>query len=317
MSSRPFTILSFDGGGIRGLFSAAVVSHIEQYSGKWLVDHFDLLTGTSTGAIIALGLAAGLSGEEILRFYEGQGQKIFARPRGKVACFWKPKYDNAALIDALQEVFGDRRMNDLVIPVCIPSYELREGCPRVVKTDHVPGLHWGGNQLVWKVAAASSAAPIYLPAVTIERVDEHIDGGIWANNPVMVGITEAIRSFGKTLDEVAVLSVGTGSKVPRRADSKIKSGGARSWLRDPSIIEVVMVAQSQAVHGMANLILPAHRYLRVDTDLSASIPLDSYAKAVPLIERGFQAGRLSMGKIQSVFLSDTAKWRPANFPVTT
>lgn len=187
MSDTTFRLLALDGGGIRGLFSAACLDHLEQHTGKRLADYFDLIVGTSTGAMIALGLSSGMSAAEVLRFYQEYGPHIFAGGRGWFGQLFRPKYDNRRLIEALKNTFGDQTMNDLKVPVCIASYELVQGIPRVFKDDHHPDLHWGGGLTVWKVAAASSAAPLVFPAVQVQDQDSHIDGGIWANNPIMHG----------------------------------------------------------------------------------------------------------------------------------
>lgn len=314
-STSPFKILAFDGGGIRGLFSASVVSHIEEYSQERLIDHFDLVVGTSTGAIIALGLAAGLSGSEILTFYEEHGPQIFSRKR-RVGQVLRPKYSSDALSAALRDVFGDKKLNDLTAPVCIASYEIIESVPRVLKTDHQSDLHWGGDLTVWKVAAASAAAPTFFRPVTVDREDLHIDGGLWANNPVLVGLTEAMTRFNQPLCNINVLSIGTCSKPPRFTPRRFKTWGLVGWIRGNRLLETVFTAQSQSAERTVGLLLK-DRHVRIDAELSSSVPLDNYRKARHLIERGSQAGRNAKTQIESRFLSDYAAYRPVEFPLRT
>jgi patatin-like phospholipase/acyl hydrolase len=247
MSDGPFRLLSLDGGGIRGLFSAAFLAHIEEHTGKRFADHFDLITGTSTGAVIALGLASGMPATEVLRFYQEHGEAIFSRGRGLSQLF-RPKYDNQRLIEALQDVFGEQTLNDLKVPVAIASYELVQGIPRVFKDDHHANLHWGGGLPVWKVAAASSAAPLFFPPVRVQGHDNHIDGGIWANNPIMVGLTEAVRYFDRRLDDVLALSIGTGTQAFRLDRQGATGFGLLGWLQDKRIVNAVFDAQSQSAH---------------------------------------------------------------------
>lgn len=304
MSDAPFRVLSLDGGGIRGLFSAAFLDHIEAHTDERLADHFDLIVGTSTGAIIALGLASGMSAADALKFYQKHGPAIFSRGRRRLSQLFQPKYDNQRLIAALKEVFGDRTLNDLDVPVCVPSYELVHGVPRVFKSDHNPELHWGGRLPVWKVAAASSAAPIFFPAVEVQNHDSHIDGGIWANNPIMVGITEAVRYFDRDVGDIRALSVGTGTHAFRLDRKRSKSIGWIGWGREKRIVNAVFDAQSQSAHHAARLLLRLpDQYLRVDADLSDFIPLDNYQAALPLIERGRQAGRTHKNDVDRLFLS--------------
>jgi len=306
---RPFRILALDGGGIRGLFPAALLTHVEEHNagGKALVDYFDLIVGTSTGSIIALGLAAGYPASEVLRFYCQHGPYIFTGATWrKLWQLFHPKYGNRRLVSAVRDVFGDKTLNDVKVPVCIPSYELVSGVPRVFKDDHHQTLHWGGHQPIWKVVVASSAAPTYFPSFQLGQADNHIDGGIWANNPVLVGMTEAVKYFGRSLDDIAVLSIGTGTRALRLAHGQTESRGALGWswgCGGPLLLNLVLAAQSQSAHGAATLLLPPDRYLRIDADLTDPIPLDSYAAAEQLIERGTQAGRTYLTTIEHTFLS--------------
>jgi predicted acylesterase/phospholipase RssA len=107
---RRFTVLSIDGGGVRGIFAAAVLASLERDTGTRITDHFDLVVGTSTGGIIALGLGAGMSPEEILALYLGNANSIFpawrrsilARPLSLV----RAKYKADGLRRVVQQVFG-------------------------------------------------------------------------------------------------------------------------------------------------------------------------------------------------------------------
>lgn len=309
----PFRILALDGGGIRGLFSAAFLAHIEQHTGKSLVNHFDLIVGTSTGAIIALGLAGGLSADQILDFYKEEGPRIFSGG-GRLRQIFRPKYDNKQLVESLQKVMGERKMNDLYGHVAIPSYDLVDGCPRVYKDDHHPGLHAGGNQLIWKVAAASSAAPTYFPAFQVTEGDSHIDGGIWANNPVLVGVTEAIRYFDQPFSSIAVLSVGTGSRAFRLRHEQSRWLGVIGWARGLRLLNLLMAAQSQSAHHMAGLLLKPALYIRVDADLDVPIPLDDYPQAHHLIARGTASGMRQKVAVEQLFLSHPSGYKRAKAP---
>jgi patatin-like phospholipase/acyl hydrolase len=124
---KRFRILSLDGGGIKGAFTAAVLAEWENKTGRVIVDHFDLITGTSTGGIIALGLGLGIPAEQILRFYKEQGPKIFPNitPQQKLSLnirhLWEPKYSAEPLREALQGVFGDKRLKDAKCRLLIPT----------------------------------------------------------------------------------------------------------------------------------------------------------------------------------------------------
>ncbi|MCI0623706.1 MAG: patatin-like phospholipase family protein, partial [Acidobacteria bacterium] len=209
-----FRVLALDGGGIRGIFTASFLTSLEELSGSRLVDNFDLLVGTSTGGIIAVALALGIPAQEILQLYIHQGKEIFGNPHN-LGMLFRPKYDNGPLVRALTGLFGERPLNDTLIPVCIPSYELTNSYPRIWKDDHVDELTFGGDQPAWKVALASAAAPIFFPAATVAHGDSHTDGGLFANNPSLVGLVEAVRYFRQPTQSVRILSVGAGERAER------------------------------------------------------------------------------------------------------
>ena len=118
-----FQILSLDGGGVKGIFSAAVLAHLEEDLGCCIRDHFDLIVGTSTGGIIALGLGMGMKPREILRFYVDQGPMIFARGSFTgMRNVWRAKYDGADLKRALKMCFGDALLGGSQKRLVIPSY---------------------------------------------------------------------------------------------------------------------------------------------------------------------------------------------------
>lgn len=302
MGDRPFKILSLDGGGIRGFFSAALLAQLEESTGKSVKDHFDLIAGTSTGAIIALGIASGMGADKILTFYQEHGKDIFGSPRLLSRWLFEPKYGNEPLVSALKQIFGDRTLNDLDVPVCIASYELVEGHPRVFKDDHHSNLHWGGERPIWKVAAASSAAPVYFPAIQVDQFDSHIDGGIWANNPILIGIAEAVKFFDKPLGNISVLSIGTGSRTIRITHREAESSGIVKWAKNVRLLNLVMEAQSKGAHHTANMLLQEGNYMRIDADLNQPVPLDDYEAAQALIERGKQSGRINRKRIEKAYM---------------
>src|SRR5215211_2196105 len=119
-------VLAIDGGGIRGVLPAALLATVEDSLGEPVVDYFDLVTGTSTGGIIALGLASGLSAHEILDFYLEHGPGVFCGPKlpRKLRQWALGKYDAGGLSGALDRVFGDRRLGESMTRVVIPAVNL-------------------------------------------------------------------------------------------------------------------------------------------------------------------------------------------------
>ncbi len=128
MDNDCFRILSIDGGGIRGIFSAEILSVFEQYFQTKISDHFHLLCGTSTGGIISLALAAGYSAQEIKNFYYEKGPNIFKKIFLSTIkqILGNGKYSNIRLKQELINLFGDKKISDSKCYLCIPSFDLKE-----------------------------------------------------------------------------------------------------------------------------------------------------------------------------------------------
>jgi patatin-like phospholipase/acyl hydrolase len=294
--TNTYRVLSLDGGGLRGIFTAAVLADAEDAFGPDFISAFDLLVGTSTGGIIALGLASGRTCAEMLDFYRSAGPEIFSKPRAITQAF-RPKYDRKPLDEILRKEFGaSTRMNDLSKPVCITAYELTTGTTRVWKDDHAPELRFGGGMLVWKIAAATSAAPTYFAPVRLHAADSHVDGGVWGNNPVMVGITEAVRYGNRQLDYIRVLSIGTTSR-PLQVSSHRDALrlGFTGWARKG--LDLIQGSSSAANHQQARLLLGEDHYLRLDSVSAEKIKLDDATQCGPLQEWGHDVGRNSVAAI--------------------
>ena len=216
-------IVSFDGGGYLGLASACFVEEIERYFKKTFHANFDLFCGTSTGAIIALGLASGMSGSEVRRLYEDLGPRIFwnkpafMRHLRFVRGLLVSRYDDRPLRAALDKAFGQTRVGDIKRKgkfVLITAFSVSSGKPRIFKTDHAPELNRDDGYLVRDVALASSAAPTFLPLVKLKSptssVEErYCDGGVFANHPALLGYAEARFHLKVSAKDIQVLSVST------------------------------------------------------------------------------------------------------------
>src|SRR5437763_92262 len=117
-----FRILSLDGGGLKGLFTAKLLSDLERDLNLNVGDYFDLISGTSTGAIIALGIGLGMSAEEMFQFYRQRGAGIFkSSGRG----LFKNRYSAQPLRNALTEVFGDKNLGDSRNRLVIPAFNIQ------------------------------------------------------------------------------------------------------------------------------------------------------------------------------------------------
>jgi predicted acylesterase/phospholipase RssA len=298
-----FRILALDGGGIRGIFTASFLSTIENLTLRRVGEHFDLIVGTSTGGIIALAVAFEIPARRILDLYLERGVEIFGRPR-RLGVLFRPKYGNSVLARSLRDLFGERSINDARIPVCIPSYELTNSYPRVWKDEHSDDLLWWGDQPAWKIALATSAAPLYFPAVQVLQGDSHVDGGLFANNPSLIGLTEAVRSFGQDLHRIRILSIGAGERAERIPFERARLMGVWQWRT--SIYEHMLIAQARIAHEVARRLLRPGQYERINIPLEHPYPLDDYEAARLLIEPGAQEARVRYPDLRERFLSAPA-----------
>jgi patatin-like phospholipase/acyl hydrolase len=272
-----FQILSLDGGGIRGLYSAAVLAKLEEKYNVKITDHFDLITGTSTGGIIAIGLGLRMLPREIVRFYVEAGPKIFSNKWGWRNCchWWRRKYSEEPLRQALNHgsAFGDRKLGDSKSRLVIPAFSLAHNKVRVFKTPHHERLRTDWQIPAWKVAMATSAAPTFFPASRHVEDSRLIDGGVWANNPTVVGIAEAVSMLGCSLDDIRVFSLGTtDAKVKRR--QALDGGGLLQWIRKKDVIDILMRGQSEGTNGLAAHLIGPSNVKRIDPIVPEAFGLD-------------------------------------------
>jgi patatin-like phospholipase/acyl hydrolase len=266
--NRPFTILALDGGGVRGLFSAAVLARLEADHGVRIVDHFDLVVGTSTGAVIALGLGAGMAPAEIVELYVNGKDTIFPPARRrfyrKPATLLRAKYRPDGLAGSVTEAFGDTLMCDSTVPLVVPSFDLGQRAVHLFKTPHNERLVRDWRVPMADVAMAATAAPTYFPA--FELPNDHarlIDGGVWANNPSTVGVTEAVSLMGQQLENIRLLNIGTTTSTAIRS-RRLDNGGLWHWVRSPNVVDVLLAGQSVGAFNQAQHLIGPHNAWRLD-----------------------------------------------------
>src|SRR5258707_3497967 len=184
-----FQVLSLDGGGICGIFSAAMLTGLEKDLGRSVLDHFDLVVGTSTGGVIAAALGAGMCPADVVDLYVSEMRTIFPGPRRlrSVRQLFRPKYRTEGLEALLRRVFGDKILGESRVPLVIPSFDLGENRVYLFKTPHHERLKRDWKVPFWQVAMATTAAPTFFPAVFLPN--DHVrlvDGGASAYNPAVL-----------------------------------------------------------------------------------------------------------------------------------
>ena len=283
-----FKILSVDGGGIKGIFPAAILTYLEEHclGGQPIGDYFDLIAGTSTGGIIALGLGAGLTARSLLDLYVNEGHRVFPpkqRTGGwlrKLSQLFRNRYDRTALDEMLWQTLGTKTLRESRYRLLIPATEAKHGDPAVYKTPHHPGYFLDGDKSMAEVAAATSAAPTYLKPV-VQDGYILLDGGVWANNPTMMGLIEALTCFTVERENIAILSIGCGQDGFQINSKQAAGAGPVQWRE---IIYVAMHYQSLTAVNQAGLLIGRDKVTRLDRPEGAEpIDLDDWDKARRLL----------------------------------
>lgn len=231
---KSFKILSIDGGGIRGLIPAKVLAELEaelahEFPGKKLYEHFDLICGTSTGSILAIAIALGIPSADLVQFYKQFASEIFPKWYWKIfpqkgRALVNSVYSNRQLRKRLKEVYNranggtDPLLSDLKTRVCIPAFNGNTGEINVLKTKHHSDYIRDYKLPAFDVALSSSSAPVYFPPHSFTYDNDFgqgsnvnmIDGGIFANNPALIGILEATEKLNINFSNIKLLSIGTG-----------------------------------------------------------------------------------------------------------
>ena len=290
---RPFRALSLDGGGMRGLYTASLLQELSQrFRSENSEDRafdigkgFSLIVGTSTGGILATALFAGISINEIIDMYVNKGPKIFNNPipRGKFrTAVWAIKHslssankDNV-LKETLNKIFKNKTIGEAYrkrkIGLCVCSIKLIDHKPRVFKTNHNSGKHADDNRKLSDICLATSAAPIILPiANTPDSFNNEyfVDGGLWANNPVMIALLEAMEIAEKD-QPIEIISIGT-CPPPSGGSlslSKKNNKGMLYWDFGIKALELSMHASSQGSQFCAQFL---QRFLNEQTNRNVKV----------------------------------------------
>jgi patatin-like phospholipase/acyl hydrolase len=292
-----FRILSCDGGGIRGVLSAVLLNRLSAAYPNLLQDRPDTISmyaGTSTGGILALGLAAGLTPAQIRDLYVTDGKLIFdsswTRDVVELGGLSGSKYDNVNLKQILQETFGARKLQDLKPRVLIASFSLDNQASDPASRTWNPkffhnftGADSDGDSLLVDVAMSTSAAPTYFPSYGV-----YIDGGVIANNPSMAAVVQAMDGRNQpgeraTLNGIKLLSIGTGASL-QYIDDVDHDWGDAQWIKP---ILNVMMDGSVGVADFECRQLLGNSYCRVEPIFPAgkSFAMDDVSKAVDLMDQ--------------------------------
>lgn len=271
-----YRILSIDGGGVRGILTCVVLERLAEAVPDFLTK-LDLFAGTSTGSVLALGLAAGYTPDRGTRLYGELAGEVFApavqNRLPAIGYALRPKYSNALLERVLAEQFGDLTLGELEKKVLVAAFNLdrnpfdpqrvRSWMPKFFNNFQQDDLEERGVD----VALRSAAAPTYFPSHK-----GHVDGGVVANNPSVAAMAQALdpRTGSQKLEDVVLLSLGTG-RVPEYMPQPDIRWGWLQWARP--ILPMMMDGSVAVAHYQASRFLGA-RYHRFDPILPRPIAVD-------------------------------------------
>lgn len=284
-------ILSIDGGGIRGIIPAMVLAEIEKKTGKSISELFNMIAGTSTGGILALGITVPgdndkpkFTANDLIGLYENNGRKIFDRSfwRGvsSIGNLFDEKYSHEPLEEVLKSYLGDTIMKSAKTKVLVSAYDIEHRTPYFFKSWRNEYNHVA----MWRVGRATSAAPTYFEPAQVDMEGEllsFVDGGVFINNPAVSAYAEIKRLIfeNEFPDEpILVVSLGTGQLTRPIKYEEAKGWGLAGWAIP--ILNVVFDGVSDAVDYQLSQILGPDHFYRFQTELNiANDDMDNASRA--------------------------------------
>ncbi|WP_279246741.1 CBASS cGAMP-activated phospholipase [Candidatus Litorirhabdus singularis] len=331
---QKYQVLALSGGGARGVYTAQVLAELESRFKVPIASCFDMICGTSIGGILALGLAAHIPASAILATFEKHRKNIFPPfpDNHTTERFWRlglskkdvgqirnAQYQAGPLKSALEDIFDERKVKDLASCALIPAINYTVGRMRAFKTPHNSMFYQDGARTLVDVALATSAAPTYFPIHSIEG-DRFVDGGLAANNPILMGIVELRRACGAQLEQISGLCIGNMGQGLAVNHEKPLDLGYKGWGFGKDIISLSMSIGEQLHFDMARMLLDSRLEI-IDSEATEQqanlLSLDNGSDAAAEILRGHarnRAGQRVNDKEIIELFQHTASVRPITGP---
>ncbi len=269
------SILSIDGGGIRGIIPATFLIEFEKRTGKPICELFDLIAGTSTGGILAAMLTLPdrfgkpkYSAKQVRSAYFEHGGTIFHRSRLRsittLGGLTGPKYSASGLDEMLEQYLGGARLHTTLTEILVTAYDMASSTPWFFKTSFAKDNRTPvGDPLLTQVVRATAAAPTYFSPLTLE---DHcmIDGGIFASNPALCAYAQA-RNMHPQEKEFLIVSLGTGLQNHNQPCSEVNNWGIANWAIP--IIAVTLNSSSATVNYQMQALVGSENYIRFQVQL--------------------------------------------------
>ncbi len=312
---KKFRILSLDGGGIRGLYSAQMLKNIEDKCGIDLYNDFDLIIGTSTGSILAGAIAQRINLDTVISLYQNEGKNIFKKRWFSRSGLFTSKYRPEPLQAQLKSIFNNTVLGDIEKPLLICATDIGNSSQFVFKTTFNNQKDGNGNPKVlvrdkdialYDAIMASSSAPIFFPP---HKVGNFLlsDGGLWANSPVLVALAEAKKIFNAEPKDVVVVSIGTGvEENDYHIDTKLW-GFLTGWKRS-KLISTILNLQTKVNSSLLNFLMPKENILRLTFTSDKTLPLDDTTQNKNLLSRAdkdFSDRHAEIQTFMNTYIKDT------------
>jgi hypothetical protein len=290
---------------------------IEEELGQPISDYFDLIAGTSTGGIIALGLGLGMRATDILKLYRETGKDIFTGRRltTTLSGIVRARYRLGPLRSVLVNAFGEKCLGDCRKRLLIPTLNLAAERIHVYRTAHHPKLTHDYKVLALEVALAAVAAPTYFPIHLSTDGLPYIDGSVWARNPVALAVIEAICNLDWPKGDISVLSLGCTSSHLNISWRHRVSFGQSFWAMH--LADLFMKAQSSSAISMTNDLIGPENLFRISPDVTGrGFTLDGIERMPELEALGRAEASSSLPILQNRFFSVPAEpFVPYHHPI--
>jgi uncharacterized protein len=288
LNKEKFKILALDGGGIRGVVTARILQSIQEQIGQPLNQYFDLIAGTSTGSILAAGIVLGKKPQQLVDIYKSRGKEIFHASwlRKNITRFvFGSKYSNVGLIRVLKEYLSDElslseASNKSKAELLILAYDTLYRNTTFFTSRSPEQNRWFNQMKLWEVCASSASAPTFFPPYEFRWIDPndpqktewkfpHVDGGVSANCPALSALTYATNVRNVNIENISVLSIGTGRTTQPLEYQQISKWGTAIW--GLHVSDVFMGGQLQLATDLCQEIIQTANpegYIRLQFNLN-------------------------------------------------
>ena len=278
-------LLEIDGCGIRGIYASHVLERIQREFSTVFHSEFDLIAGTSTGSIIAAAIAFGIPASKVTELYRETGPSIFKPKKWTFGGTVSSRYSSEPLRAALVSIFNDATLSEARTRLVIPATDIGNGGVHVFKSAYDEKFVRDPNVKVVDAVLASCSAPSYFAPARVGPY-QLSDGGLWANNPSLVAVTEALTRLGAERSAIRLLSIGTGigkNYYPLSKSDK-KWGFLNGW-GISKFISMLLNLQAATASNVTQLILEKHQSVRVNFESDLPLSLDDVSTIDDLISR--------------------------------